>query len=199
MTRIIDIKLDGLSREQARESVIKLERKKEFVVDLIDDGRKVYIRTDGRKKSRVNGEKLDVKWDFTVHYDDEERGFNYVDDLLLDILLKRQVIGEDKTLILIEAIKQSIGLISIDEIYKKQPTLLKLKKTQLPGHSIDFLLKMIRWLALQEDVNYWGTKANGSKYEGREKPYNALVDLIVKKQSLFNVIKKHMLVPSFIR
>ncbi len=38
---------DNLTREEAGNKVINLPRNKEFVVDILSDGQKIYIRTDG--------------------------------------------------------------------------------------------------------------------------------------------------------
>lgn len=193
------VDIDGMDRKDARDKVAKLARKEEFLIETLSDKRKVFIRTDGRKKSKVNGKEM-KGLDFTVHYDNETGRLNYVDDMLMDIFEKRHVIGEDGTKMLIDAIKDSIELVPLNEIYKKYPKLKEFEKKKLPGHPIEFLLVIIKALALQEDVNYWGMKPGGKgKYEGREKPYNALSDFFIKKMSLFSVIKKHMLVPSFIK
>ncbi|MCD6477193.1 MAG: hypothetical protein J7K26_03500 [Candidatus Aenigmarchaeota archaeon] len=193
------VDIDGMKRKEARDKVAKLPRKKEFLIETLSDGRRVFIRTNGRKTSKVNG-KIMKNLDFTVHYDNEKGRLNYVDDMLMDIFEKKHIIGEKGVEILVNAIKDSIELVPIKEIYKKYPKLKEFEKKKLPGHSIEFLLVIIKVLALQEDVNYWGMKPSGKgKYEGREKPYNALRDFFIKKMSLFSVIKKHMLVPSFIK
>lgn len=193
----ITIHLEGKSREDARKIIIGLERNKLFFVDKLEDGRYIYIKTDGRKKSFVDGKEVKKKLDFTVHHDGETRNLNYVDDLLMDVMMKNLSLGEKNTIILVQAIKDSIELIPIDEIYEKYPKLSQIKKMNLPGHSIDFLLRIIRWLGLQEDVNYWGVRPSGKKYEGREKPYHALRDLMIFKDTMFNVLKKHMLITSY--
>ena len=186
------INFNGLSRVDARKVIIELPRKDEFWVDQLMDGRKVYIYTNGEKTSKENGEEIG-NYDITIHYDEEKKSLNYIDDLLVDILLKREHIGEDNTSILIEAMKESFELIAPEKIMNNHPELQQIEKKKLPGHSIDFLLRVIRYMALQEDVNYWGKKPSGERYEGRYKPYNALKDLFINKKSLRDVIKKHRL------
>jgi len=185
--------IDGLDREEARNKIIGLERNKEFLIQTLSDGRKVFIKTDGKKKSKVNGKEVsDI--DITIHYDGEIAGLNYIDDVIIDLLHKQHMIGEEGILTLLKAIKDSIELISLENIYEKYPELKKFEKMNLLGHSIEFLLVVIKCLALQEDINYWGTKPNKKeKYEGREKPYNALKDVFIKKMRIKTVIKKHML------
>ena len=187
------LKIDGLKREEARNGVISLERNKEFLIYTLSDGINVYIRTDGKKKSKVNGKEI-TDIDITIHYDGEEKGLNYIDDVIIDLIQKREKIGEEDILTLIKSIKDSIELVPLEEIYKKYPRLKEFEKMDLSGHSIEFLLVVIKCLALQEDVNYWGMKPNGKeKYEGREKPYNVLKDVFIKKMRIKTVIKKHML------
>ncbi len=133
--------------------------------------------------------------DITIHYDGEVRKLGYVDDLLLDLALKEIKIGKDGIEIMINAVKDSIELIPFEEIYKKHPELKKFQEMKLPGHDIELILAFTRGLALQEDVNYWGTNPNtGKPYEGRYKPYNALNDMFIKRETLQNIIKKHRLV-----
>ena len=186
------INLNGLPREEARKAIIKLPRNEKFWVDDLNDGRKVYIHTDGTKPSKENG-KVIGNYDITIHYDGEEKPLNYIDDFIVDILRKREHIGEDNTSVLIEAIRESIQLIAPEEIMNRHPQLQEIGKKTLPGHSVDFLLRVMRYMALQEDVNYWGKKPSGKRYEGRDKPYNALKDLFIDKKSLYEVIKKHQL------
>lgn len=93
---------------------------------------------------------------------------------------------------LLAAIKDSIEWTPFIEIRNRYPKLFNLE-SPLPGHTIEFLLKITRWMALQEDVNYWGRKPTGGKYEGREKPLNALRDAFEKRLPFATIIRKHML------
>ncbi len=200
-----DVNIEGLNREEARNLLVKLPRYRQFTVHVLSDGRKVFIRTDGRKISKVNGKEIkDI--DFTVHYDGEKRGLSYIYDVLLDIKEKEGVLGEEGVSILLNAIEDSIDLVPIDAIKKKYPKLKEFGNMGLKGHTIEFLLVILRWLGLQEDVNYWGIKfkidpktreskfdKNGDKYEGREKPIHALDDLFIKKMPLEKVIRKNKL------
>jgi len=202
---------DNLGRKEARDKVIKLPRDRLFVVDSLSDGRKIYIRTDGAKTSRVNGEVISGI-DITIHYEGESRRkISYVNDVMVDMIKKHAVvdyvnyvfkdmikkeeaIGKDGMLTLLNAIKEFIELTPYDEIKRKYPDVDNFDRMNLPGNSIEFLFKIIRYLALQEDVNYWGVNSNtGKNFEGREKPYNALCDLFVKGMPLTHVTRKHRL------
>lgn len=188
---MVDLKIDNLDRDKARETVFELPRGKEFLVHILNDGRKVFIVTEGKKQAKINANESGIH-DFKVHFEGETTKLNYIDDFLADILQKKLFIGENAVEILISAIKSSIELMPVEEIYKKYPKLKELEKKKLPGHSIEFLLVIIKWMALQEDVNYWGINPKTKKhYEGRNKPYNALYDFFIKKEPLYTVIKKH--------
>ncbi len=188
-----NLNLFGLSREDARKKVISLPRNGGYIIHKLSDGRRVFIRTDGTKKSREDGKEVPNLIDITVHYDGEESGLSYIDDVLLDIMKKNVLIGDDSTRELLQAIKDAIELKPIPEIIKRQE-IATLCKMKLPGESVEFLLAIIMGLALQEDVNYWGINPNTKKrYEGREKPYNAIYDLFIKKQRFRNVLRAHQL------
>lgn len=188
---MVDIKIEGLNRKKARDIVFNLPRNQEFHVDTLKDGKKITLKTEGKKHSKIDGEDVGIH-DFKVHYEGEQTKLNYIDNFLVDLLKKKLFITDEQIRKLIAAIKDSIELVPIEEIYKKYPELKELEKKQLPGHTIDFLLRIIRWMALQEDVNYWGTNPKtGEPYEGREKPYNALRDYFIEGYPLYTVIKKH--------
>lgn len=182
------IDIIGKGREEARNIIIKLPREQEFLINTLKDGRKVFIRTDGEKTSKVNGRAVE-DIDITVHYDNEKRKLIYIDDLLVDAICKKWLLGKEKMLILVKALKKAIELKPLDKVYEEHPELREFEKMNLPGYSIDFLLKVIPVLALQEDVNYWG-----KRYAGRYKPYNALCDLLIHEMSLKKVIEKHKLI-----
>lgn len=187
------LKIDSMNREKARDTLWNLPRNQEFLIDTLSDGRKVYIRTDGTKISLVNGKVFRDK-DITVHYEGETYGVNYVDDILVDLIKKEVVLSPKEFSVLILAIRESVELKSIRDIFKKYPVLTKMAKKRLPGESIEFLLALAKCLGLQEDINYWGRSKKGKKYEGREKPLNALKDLFAKKMSLYEVLKKHRII-----
>lgn len=151
-------------------------RKGELVhVDTIADGRKIYLKMTGKKSL----------YDFTVHAESEHRWVSYYHDYIMDIVEKRKV----QPLIipsLIEALEESVELRPIAEIYEKYSELTPSNASHLPGHTIDYLLKMIRWLGLQEDVNYWGPQ-----YAGRMKPIMALREHFIKGTKLEDVMKTH--------
>ena len=187
------LRLFGLSREIARKKVVSLPRNRGYILHTLSDGRRVFIRTDGTKKSREDGKKVPRIIDITVHYDGEKSGLSYIDDVLLDVMKKSVVIGDRQTAELVEAVKDAIELKPISSILK-QPAIAKLCKKKLPGESVEFLFAIIMALALQEDINYWGVNPKTKKrYEGREKPYHALYDLFVKKQRFRNVLRAHQL------
>lgn len=189
------IEIDGLGREEARNLIICLPRNKEFITDILKAGIKIFFRTDGEKQSVENGEKIKKVIDITVHFDNEpKRKFSYINDIFIDLIKKEQIIGENKIEIILKAIKDSIELMSIKKIFEKYPELKELEKSIKSGYSIEFLLAILKILALQEDVNYWGINPKTKKqYEGREKPFNALYDLLIKKMPLTHVTRKHML------
>lgn len=162
---MLNIGVDRLSRAEARSKLIKLARNQEFEVHRLKDGRRVFIRTDGKKTSISDGEEAG-QFDFTVHYDGETRRISYVDDILVDLIRKEALIGADIKYLL-TGMKDSVELLPLNEIMGKYPKLSEFEKSPLIGHTIEFLLVSIRWLGLQEDVNYWGQKKNGGMYEGR--------------------------------
>lgn len=196
-----NLNFDGLGREEARNLVIKLLRNEEFVVYTLKDDRNVTIRTNGRKTSRIgyekNGEYFEDKktgLDITIHYDGEVKSLNYIDDLIVDLIKKEVVIGKNAILALIEAIKQSVELKPIKDILNNH-RIAEINNMGLSGHSIEFILAIVRFLGLQEDINYWGINAKTKKpFEGRNKPYNAIYDYFANRIRLFDVIKKHRLV-----
>lgn len=188
--------IDGLSREEARNIVKKLPRNEEFLIQELSDGKQIYIRTDGEKTSLENGNKVnDI--DITVHYVNEsKRKISYINDIIfpliqIEILFRNS--GKNFSEV-IKAIKDSIELNSIQEIFEKYPQLKEFEKINLTGYSLEFLLVLIKVLALQEDINYWGINPKTKKpYEGREKPYNAILDLFEKNMPLTHVTRKHRL------
>lgn len=187
------LELDKLSREEARNKIKSLPRDKSFIVDVLSDGTRFFITTNGKKISLDDGKKVGGI-DITVHYDNEpKRKISYINDVFVDLIKKESIIGEKKISIIINAIKESIELTPIKEIIKR-PEIKKIENMNLPGRPIEFLLTLIKCLALQEDINYWGINPKTKKrYEGREKPYNAIVDLLVKKMPLTHVTRKHKL------
>lgn len=190
------INIDDLSREKARDLIKKLPRNKEFLIEKLSDDRRMFIRTDGIKTSLENGKEIkDI--DITVHYDGEpKRKISYINDIFVPLIKIEILVRNSKFNFseVIEAIKESIELKSVKEILKKHSTLFEFEKVNPTGCSIEFLLVLIKMLALQEDINYWGINPKTKKkYEGREKPYNALYDLLVKKMPLTHVTRKHML------
>jgi hypothetical protein len=188
------IEIDGLDRAEARKFVMSLPRNQAFITDILEDGRKIYFITDGGKDSLENGNKLEGHFDITVHFEGEpKRKFSYINDILVFMLKNERALGEKGAEILLKAVKDSIELVPIKEIYKRYPELNELEKKRA-NHSIDFLLAILKILALQEDVNYWGINPKTKKpYEGREKPYHALYDLLVKKMPLTHLTRKHRL------
>lgn len=185
---MVDISIDNCSREEARSRIINLPRNRQFHVETLKDGRKIYVRTDGEKKSHEGAEEKE-NLDITIHYDGEKRGLNYIDDFFVDLIRKREKNPKEIDRIL-NAIKDSIELVSYSEIEQKYPNLGE----GLPGESVEFLLKVIKWMALQEDINYWGINPKSKKpFEGRNKPINALNDYFRKNMPLRTVIIKHRL------
>jgi len=189
------LNIDGLGREEARSKALSLPRNKDFFTDLLPDGKKVFIRTDGTKPSLENGKSLDKIVDITVHYESEpKRKVSYINDIFIPLIKIEATIGKEKMKILIGAIKDSIELMPIKIIKEKHPEIIEFEKINPSEHSIEFLLSMIKVLALQEDVNYWGINPKTKKpYEGREKPLNAINDLFVKRIPFTHVTRKHRL------
>jgi len=182
------LNFEGKSREEARRIIINLPRNKEFLVWELSDGKKVWIKTDGRKKSIENGVEGGC-YDFTIHYEGEERKVSYLDDIIVDLIKKEVVLRKEKILELIEGIKDAIELKPIEEIMER----FKGWK-DLPGHPIELILILMMLLGIQEDVNYWGINPRtGEPYEGRYKPYNAISNYFVRGEGLKAVIRKHKL------
>lgn len=173
---------------------MKLPRNKAFVTDVLKDRIKIYFTTDGEKQSKKNGKNLKGHFDIKIHFEGEpKRKFSYINDIFIDLIKNEHILSKEESEIFLKALKDSIELVSLKEIYKKYPELNEIEKKK-SGHSIEFLLAILKILALQEDVNYWGINPKTKKkYEGREKPYNALYDLLVKKMPLTHVTRKHML------
>ncbi len=185
------LNIDGLSREEARNLVISLERGKTYLVYSIqyegDVKRKVFIETKGRKS------KNDIKIYYETR-DGEKRGFSYIEDILMDLMIKKAFLNEDVLLEFVEAAKDSIELVPIEKIKERYPRLFSLDKGNLPGHPFELMLVLLKWAGVQEDINYWGINPRTNReYEGRYKPYNALVDLFKNKMRFSSVLKKHRL------
>ena len=176
---------------------MKLPRNTGFLVHELEDGRKIAITTDGRKQSYVDGKPIG-RYNIRIWYQDKGgrwRGLSYIEDVLVDLMRKRDVIGDEGINVLIEAIKESIELVPVREIFQRHPELRRLEEMRLPGHPIELLLVLLKWAGVEEDVNYWGINPKTNRpYEGRYKPYNAICDLFVKKMRLADVIRKHKLV-----
>jgi hypothetical protein len=179
-----ELKIDSLKREEARNLIVKLPRNKEFVIDKLSDGRRIFIRTDGVKESKVD-EKLVKDIDITVHFDNEpKRKISYVNDILVPLIKKEGSMGENNIKIVVDAVKDVIELVPLKEVIRKYPEV----------EDLEFLLALIKALSLQEDVNYWGTNPKTNKrYEGRYKPYDAICDLLIKKMPLTHITRKHIL------
>jgi len=188
------LKIDGLGRAEARKLVMELPRDKAFVTDILRNGTKIYFTTDGDRDSKEDGKILEGHLDIKVHFEGEsKRKLSYINDIFVDLIKNEQILDEKITKILLKAVKDSIELMPLKEIFEKYPELKDLEKKKY-GNSIEFLLAILKILALQEDVNYWGINPNTKKrYEGREKPYNALHDLFILKMPLTYVTRKHKL------
>ncbi|MHC1635534.1 MAG: hypothetical protein ACXQTS_02775 [Candidatus Methanospirareceae archaeon] len=182
------LNFEGKSREEARRLILNLPRDEDFLVWELKDGRRVWIRTDGRKKSIENGIEIG-NYDFTIHYEGEERKVSYLDDIIVDLIKKEVVLGRERILELIEGIREAIELKPIGKILERFKDW-----EDLPGHPIELILVLMMLLGIQEDVNYWGTNPRtGEPYEGRYKPYNAIYNYFVRGEGLKTVIKKHKL------
>lgn len=173
---------------------MKLPRNKVFVTDILSDKTKIYFTTDGEKISKKDGKDLKGHFDIKVHFEGEpKRKFSYINDVFIDLIKSDSAFGKNGIEIFMKAVKDSIDLMPIKEIYQKYPALNELEKKK-SGHSIEFLLAILKILALQEDINYWGINPKTKKsYEGREKPYNALYDLLIKGMPFTHVTRKHRL------
>lgn len=178
------LELDNLKREEARNLIIKLPRNKEFLIDKLSNGKRVFIRTDGTKESKVDGKKI-TDIDITVHFDNEpKRKISYINDIFVPLIKKEGSVSEKDIKIILNAIKEVIELVPLKEVIKKYPQV----------KDLEFLLALIKALSLQEDVNYWGINPKTKKqYEGRYKPYNAIADLLIKKMPLTHITRKHRL------
>ena len=204
-----ELSLDQLGRADARQMMMGLPRGQEYRVHTLPDGRHITIRTDGTKKGQEGDDvgrsvKEVLDKDFTIHYTNEERRLNYTDDFLVDLLTKSAIIRRERgdeqasswLAEIITALQESVELNAVKEVMRRHKP-VGVVSADLPGHSTEFLLVAIRWLGVQEDVNYWGTKYKDGKkkgkFEGRDKPINALSDLFIKKFPLATIIRKHML------
>jgi hypothetical protein len=191
------LSVDNLLREDARQLIIKLPRNRTYLVHILKDGRRVFIRTDGGKPSYKDGQNIG-NYNIRIFYEDSERqqkGLSYIEDVLVDMIRKRDYIGDEGIRTLLKAIKDSIELKPLHEIYANYPELKSFEERGIPGHSIELILVLLKWAGVEEDVNYWGINPNTRQpYEGRYKPYNALVDYFIRGERLHNVIKKHRLV-----
>ncbi len=118
---MVDVSIDNCTREEARNKVISLPRNKQFYVETLKDGRKIYVRTDGKKKSHEGSEEKE-NLDITIHYDGEKRGLNYIDDFFVDLIRKHEKNPSEIERIL-NAIKDSVELVPYSEIERKYPSL----------------------------------------------------------------------------
>jgi len=146
---------------------------------------------DGWKKASLeNGDKIKGQ-DITIHFSGEINALNYFDDIIID-LIKKQVLAPEIISPLIDAIVESAHLIPYTQIARKYSQLFKIESSkELPGHNMEFIIKIIRWMCLQEDINYWGKKPDGAKYEGREKPLNFLRDYFIRGKNFRKTLKAH--------
>lgn len=188
---MVDIRVDGLTREKARDLIWGLERNKKFVVEELSDGRKIYISTTGRKTSRMRiekdgEEKREKGHDILIEYDKQPTGIHYL-DIIEDLITKNEE-NKEKTKIIIQAIEDYLKLKSWKEIIEKYPSL---KEEDLTGFKIEFLIKIIRWLGIQEDINYWGYKPNGERFEGRDKPINFIKDVLIRGKTVREALLSH--------
>lgn len=209
------IDVDGKSREDARKVMLSLARNQEFLVytsQRTEQPFEVWIRTDGTKPGEegddIQRKSVPVNRDFTVHYTGETGNLSFVDDFLVDIKLKQTVLHERKveadavrewTTALLDSILQSIELKPVPSIIDSHPILTRFP--DLPGHPVEMLLALIKWLGLEEDVNYWGTKYRKEKktkkirkaghFDGRYKPIIALNEYFLEGATLQRVFKKH--------
>jgi len=190
---MVDVQIEGLPREKARAKIVELSRNnrnKKFTVEKLSDGRSIEIWTDGKKTSLQNGVKVKGQ-DITIHFSGETSALNYFDDVIID-LIKKQVLAPELIPFLIDAIAESAYLVPYAQIAKKYQQLLEIEsRKKLPGHTLEFVIKIVRWMCLQEDINYWGRKPDGTKYEGREKPLNFLKDYFVKGKNFRKTLKTH--------
>ena len=194
-----DLVVDGLSREEARHRVVGVSqsnRGRSYVVEQLPHENRIVLRMDGKKTSLVDGRK-EIGLDFTIHIDSFNRRPNYIDDYFVDLIEKR-VVQPQVIPPILKGIELSIHLIPYEEVLEEITALVPGGDEQLqglPGHGVELLLKLAKWLGVQEDVNYWGRKVGKGKgrYEGREKPIKALTDYFVKEHSLKTVLKKHFM------
>jgi hypothetical protein len=190
---MVVVRVEGLGRAEARTKIIELSRNnrnRRFEVEKLADGKTIEIWTDGKKASLENGAKIKGQ-DITIHFSGETNALNYFDDVIID-LIQKQVCAPEIISPLIDAIIESAHLIPYDQIVKKYPQLFLIEsRKEPPGHKVEFIIKIMRWMCLQEDINYWGKKPDGAKYEGREKPLNFLRDYFVRGKNFRKTLKTH--------
>lgn len=107
-----------------------------------------------------------------------------MDDFFVDLIRKRETYWESFP-ILIKALERVVNMDDVDRVVDSLPEWV----WALPGESPEYLCKVMKWLALQEDVNYWG-----KGYEGRFKPIKALKEYFLGEgASLSAVFRGHQL------
>ena len=116
-----------------------------MVVEQLSDKREIHISMDGTKISKENDEEH-KGWDFKIHISSDDKPINYIDDFFVDIIRKREI-NPDIVEPLLNALKESIELVHIDEIYAKHAELASKAApdidvgTELTGEIVQFVLE----------------------------------------------------------
>lgn len=134
----------------------ELSAKYIYYVEKLEDGRRVYL-----KRPAV----LNKGFDFTVHVENTNFGKNRATTIPShESIIKDLITKKDENLEEFIKVKTTIKRIFdceiIEDINHRE---LNFRK----GHSIELILKVIKWLFIEQDITYWN-------WSGRNMLYNSL-------------------------
>lgn len=136
--------------------------KTRYFVETFDSGKHIYLERPTR---------LNKGCDFVLFAEDVIRYKNNNDkapshdDVLKDIKAKKSMLSSEQYAELLEAIKCIYELKSYEEAE------IHVRKLPQPNNwSYELLLKLIRWLFIEQDITYWAG-------QGRDMLYSAIISI----------------------
>lgn len=154
----ISIKAQGDSLALVRnllEIFLKEEQNKkyQYIVEKLKDGRRIYIVRPTRR--------MNFDFEIWVERKDSSKDLRPShDDIIRDLNVKKKE-DPDKFKILMDMIKRVFRCFDPEDLLKEHDLLFE------SGESVEYILKILKWMFLLEDIYYWN-------YSRRAKLYNRI-------------------------
>lgn len=131
-----------------------------YNVETLDDGRRVYL---------VRPANLKLGFDFVVHVEGMRFSKGQTnpthDDVLYDLRGKRQSVSDRDMVTIKQCCSAVYEGMDPDEVLQLHVS------RNLPGYPFEMVLKVLKWLWIEQDIRYWN-------YSGRRMLKNAVDDAL---------------------